>query len=78
LDTKIKSEGEDPDKIWIATWNYYLIHIRHFLRWLHNCAATKNDRDSSESIPESNSNSDWETPPAARIKKKRTKRESVH
>jgi len=31
LDTKIKSLGEDPDKKWITTWNYYLIHIKLFL-----------------------------------------------
>ena len=24
LDTKIKSEGGDPDRKWITTWNYYL------------------------------------------------------
>jgi integrase/recombinase XerD len=36
LDTKIKSEGEDPDRRWIATWNYYLVHIKHLLRWLHS------------------------------------------
>jgi hypothetical protein len=78
LDTKIKSEGEDPDKRWITTWNYYLARIKHFLRWLHNCTAagTNNDGESSSStrIPDSN----WETPPAARIKKKRTKRESPY
>ncbi len=36
LDTKIKGEGEHPDKRWITTWNYYLARIKHFLRWLHN------------------------------------------
>jgi integrase/recombinase XerD len=33
LDTKIKSEEEDPDRRWITTWNYYLVHIKLFLRW---------------------------------------------
>jgi hypothetical protein len=76
LDTKIKSEEEDPDKRWITTRNYYLVHIKLFLRWLHNICASKNNNESSQSprLPESN----WETPPAARIKKKRTKRESPY
>jgi integrase/recombinase XerD len=77
LDTKIKSESEDPDRRWITTWNDYLNRIRLFLRWLHNCAAAnKNDGELSPSprIPESN----WETPSAMRIKEKRTKRESPY
>jgi hypothetical protein len=32
LDTKIKSEEVDPDRRWITTWNYYLVHIKLFLR----------------------------------------------
>jgi integrase/recombinase XerD len=36
LDTKVKSSDEDPDKRWITTWNYYLVHIKRFFRWLHN------------------------------------------
>jgi hypothetical protein len=26
LDTKIKTERQDPDKKWITTWNHYLVH----------------------------------------------------
>jgi integrase/recombinase XerD len=77
LDTKIKSESEDPDKRWITTWNDYLNRIKLFFRWLHNyAAASKNDGELSSSprIPESN----WETPSAMRIKEKRTKRESPY
>ena len=75
LDKKIKSEAEDPDRRWITTWNDYLIHIKLFLRWMHNCEqSSKNDGESSERMPESS----WETPPAARIKKKRIKRESPY
>jgi site-specific recombinase XerD len=37
LDTKIRSNSEDPEQQWITTWNDYLVRIRHFLRWLHNC-----------------------------------------
>ncbi|HZI70966.1 MAG TPA: hypothetical protein VFD60_07370, partial [Nitrososphaeraceae archaeon] len=36
LDTKVKSSEEDPDRRWITTWNYYLVHIKRFFRWLHN------------------------------------------
>src|SRR5215831_8448189 len=66
LDTKIKNEVEDPDRRWITTWNDYLRHIKRFLRWLHNyysCASLLQRM-----------HTEWETPPAARIKKKRTKR----
>jgi integrase/recombinase XerD len=73
LNTKTKSEEEDPDGRWISTWNYYLVHIKLFLRWLYNCASKSNSE--SQRVPlESN----WETPPAARIKKKRTKRQSPY
>jgi integrase/recombinase XerD len=75
LDTKIKSESEDPDRRWITTWNDYLVHIKLFLRWLHNCAS-KNNGESSQSARMSDS--DCETPLAARIKKKKTKRESPY
>ena len=36
LDTKIRSNSEDPEKRWITTWNDYLVRIKHFFRWLHN------------------------------------------
>jgi integrase/recombinase XerD len=36
LDTKIKNQEQDPDKRWITTWNYYLVHLKRFFRWLHN------------------------------------------
>ena len=54
LDTKIKNEVEDPDRRWITTWNDYLRHIKHFLRWLHNyysCAS-----------PLQRIQTEWETP----------------
>jgi hypothetical protein len=36
LDTKMKSADADPDNR-ITTWNYYLAHIKLFLRWLKPC-----------------------------------------
>jgi integrase/recombinase XerD len=54
LDTEIKSLGEDPDKKWITTWNYYLIHIKLFFRWLHNHNGKAEDEILSQS--------EWITP----------------
>jgi site-specific recombinase XerD len=70
LDTKIKSAQDDPDKKWITTWNYYLVHIKLFLRWLYNCR--------SKSPPQTVEDSNWETPAFVRIQKKRTKRLSPY
>jgi hypothetical protein len=78
LDTKIKSIEEDPDRKWITTWNDYLNDIKYFFRWLYNSKKkTENQYDEKEEIV-SSSTSDWETPPFARIKKKKTKRLSPY
>jgi hypothetical protein len=53
LDTKIKNQEEDPDKRWITTWNYYLVHLKRFFRWLHNCHVSSsgdNTEDKREKI----------------------------
>ena len=71
LDTKVKSSEEDPDKRWITTWNYYLVHIKRFFRWLHNYKCKGNI---SEDTPES----EWMTPPFLNIKKRGTKRLSPY
>jgi integrase/recombinase XerD len=55
LNTKVKSSEEDPDKRWITTWNYYLVHIKRFFRWLHNDKCKSN-------ISEDTSESEWTTP----------------
>jgi integrase/recombinase XerD len=68
LDTKIKSEEEDPDKKWITTWNDKLHRIKHLFRWLYN------QRSKQTAIPVSN----WETPTFAKIKEKKTKRLSPY
>jgi hypothetical protein len=70
LDTKIKSIEEDPDRRWITTWNDYLNDIKYFFRWLYN------NKKKTEQI--ASSPSDWETPPFASIKKKKTKRLSPY
>ena len=36
LDTKIRSNSEDPEQRWVTTWSNYLVRIKHFFRWLHN------------------------------------------
>ncbi len=36
LDSKRKTEKEDPDKKWITTWNDYLWRLKYFYKWLYN------------------------------------------
>ncbi len=36
LDSKRKTEKEDPDKKWITTWNDYPWRLKYFFRWLYN------------------------------------------
>jgi hypothetical protein len=68
LDTKIKSLEQDPDKKWITTWNHYLHRIKHLFRWLYN------HRGKEDAIPQS----EWVTPAFAKIKERRTKRQSPY
>jgi hypothetical protein len=75
LDTKVKSQEEDPDKRWISTWNYYLVHLKRFFRWLHNCR--KSERSSHEQGDDV-SESQWITPQFINIKKRKTKRLSPY
>src|SRR5215207_4544707 len=73
LNSKIKSAEEDPDKKSITTWNDYLGDIKYFFRWLYN--KKKAEKGSGEKEV---AWSDWETPPFASIKKKKTKRLSPY
>ena len=68
LDTKIKSVEQDPDKKWISIWNHYLHRIKHLFRWLHNQSGKV------DTIPQS----EWITPVFAKIKERRTKRQSPY
>ena len=70
LDTKRKSIKQDPDSKWIITWNHYLIRIKNFFRWLYNYRA----KNSEEILPQS----EWITPPFARIKQRKSKRLSPY
>jgi hypothetical protein len=36
LDSKRKTDKEDPDRKWITTLNDYLWKLKYFYRWLHN------------------------------------------
>lgn len=36
LDSKIKTNEQDPDGKWRTTWNDYLSRLEYFFRWLHN------------------------------------------
>jgi integrase/recombinase XerD len=69
LDTKIKNSEQDPEKKWINTWNDYVRRIKHFLRWLYNTKIRSQDVLQQ---------TDWITPPFAKIKEKRTKRISPY
>ena len=76
LDTKIKSQEEDPDKKWITTWNYYLVHLKRFFRWLHNYYKPKCAGEQEDGISESELQ--WVTPSFINIKKRKTKRLSPY
>ena len=65
LNTKKKSNEDDPDKRWITTWNNYLNRIRLFYRWLYN-----NDKDIEKES--------WITPEFLKIKNKKSKRISPY
>jgi len=65
----MKNSEQDPEKKWINTWNDYARRIKHFLRWLHN---TK--KYSQEVLQQT----EWMTPPFAKIKEKGTKRISPY
>jgi hypothetical protein len=75
LDTKIRSQEEDPDKRWITTWNYYLIHLKRFFRWLYNHHKSKYSHEHEE---DDISESEWITPSFINIRKRRTKRLSPY
>lgn len=70
LNTKIKSQQDDPEKRWITTWSDNLHRIKHFFRWLHN---TKINNSDGMIMME-----DWITPLFLNIKDKRTKRVSPY
>src|SRR6058998_155644 len=74
LDTKVKTPEEDSDKKWITTWNDYLGDIKYFYRWLHNWKLAQENSD----VQDMQSQTEWETPAFARIKKKKTKRVSPY
>lgn len=69
LDSKKKSDKDDPDKKWITTWNDYLWRLKYFYRWLYNAR---------EKGINANGYDDWDTPSFIKIKMKRTKRLSPY
>jgi hypothetical protein len=73
LDTKIKDNVTDPEKRWITTWNDYLGDIKYLFRWLHNYKLKVGQGIEPDANP-----SEWETPPFAQIRKKKTKRLSPY
>jgi len=73
LDKKIKDNFSDPDKRWITTWNDNLGDLKYLFRWLHNHKIKIDQNTEPISDP-----SEWETPPFAQIRKKKTKRLSPY
>ena len=73
LDTKMKDTVTDPEKRSITTWNDYLGDLKYLFRWLHNYKVMIDQGLEPNSSP-----SEWETPPFAQIKKKKTKRLSPY
>ena len=69
LDSKRKSDKNDPDKKWITTWNDYLWRLKYFYRWLYNAR---------EKGINANGYDDWNTPTFINLKMKRTKRLSPY
>jgi hypothetical protein len=90
LDTKIKSHDEDPDRLWITTWNHYLNHLKYFFRWLYNIHQDNNNDKKNNNYQNGgidnnvittyplSSYEDWKTPSFIQIKKKKTKRTSPY
>ena len=65
LDSKRKSTEEDPDGLWITTWNHYLSHSKYFFRWLYNIHNNNNNNKNNETIDNAGyplSYDDWKTP----------------
>ncbi len=69
LDSKRKTDKDDPDKKWITTWNDYLWRLKYFYRWLHN-ARDKGINAKSYDV--------WDTPTFINLKMKRAKRLSPY
>jgi integrase/recombinase XerD len=69
LDSKRKTDKDDPDKKWITTWNDYLWRLKYFYRWLYNARDKGINAKSYDT---------WDTPPFINIKMKRTKRLSPY
>jgi integrase/recombinase XerD len=74
LDTKIKSQEQDPDQKWITTWNYNLVHLKRFFRWFYNKSKRSYKQEEDDDIPEA----EWATPSFINIKKRKTKRLSPY
>jgi integrase/recombinase XerD len=64
LDTKVKTQEQDPDKKWITTWNHNLVHLKRFFRWLHN---HHKDEQEGNDIAES----EWKNPLLHKYQKKK-------
>jgi hypothetical protein len=68
LDSKRKTNKDDPDKKWITIWNDYLWRLKHFYRWLHNARDKGINAKSYDT---------WNTPEFINLKMKRTEVKSI-
>ena len=75
LNSKLKSIEDNHDRKCLTTWNDYLIRLKHFFRWFHNCRTdSNNDNNNFGAIAQSA----WETPAFVKIKERKTKRLSPY
>ena len=71
-----KTKNKILTKKWITTWNYNLVHLKRFFRWLYNHHTSKSIYEQKEH--NDISESEWVTPSFINIKKRRTKRLSLY
>lgn len=66
-----KAPEDDPEELWVTTWNDYKSRLVHFYRWLHNVRMPGRSYDE---VPVR----DWTTPEFMKFKKQLSKRKNTY